>query len=119
VSVPRAEIGGAAAGGAGGRRVACREPNRPLRGRRLPCRAVRRSPCSPSPPASPPRRSAHYGGVEAIRKLAADLKPEGKERLRVVSFGDEIGLGRADFNDPKARARFRAWLKEVTPPPVP
>jgi hypothetical protein len=57
------------------------------------------------------RVAAHYGTIDAIRKLAAGMKPEDKERLRVISFGDEIGLGRINFTDPKLQAKFRDWLK--------
>ena len=55
--------------------------------------------------------AAHYGSPDEIRKLAAAMKPEDKQRLNVVSFGDEIGLGRIDYADPKNQAKFAAWLK--------
>ncbi|HZT83755.1 MAG TPA: hypothetical protein VFA26_26225, partial [Gemmataceae bacterium] len=52
---------------------------------------------------------AHVFGPDAIRKFAATLKD--RDRLRVLSFGDEISLGEINFKDPKMQARFRDWLK--------
>ena len=51
---------------------------------------------------------AHAGNPDRIRKFAESL--EDKESFRVLSFGDEIGLGRTKF-DEENNARFRAWLK--------
>lgn len=57
---------------------------------------------------------AHAGSIPAIKAYAATLKD--KNRLRVLSFGDEIGLGQINFNDPKMLEKYRAWLvqKKVT-----
>src|SRR5262249_36121870 len=52
---------------------------------------------------------AHVFGPDAIRKFAAGLKD--KDRLRVLSFGDEIALGEINFADAKMKTKFRAWLK--------
>ena len=52
---------------------------------------------------------AHVFGVPQIQKYAATLKD--KDRLRVLSFGDEIHLGEINYKDPKNQERFRAWLK--------
>lgn len=52
---------------------------------------------------------AHTFGVDNIRKFAAKLTD--KENFRVLSFGDEISLGRINFKDPKMEAKFRDWLK--------
>ncbi len=51
---------------------------------------------------------AHAGSPDAIRAFARTLKD--KDRLNVLSFGDEIGLGKIDYKDPKNVARFREWL---------
>ncbi|HVK13547.1 MAG TPA: hypothetical protein VM597_32670, partial [Gemmataceae bacterium] len=51
---------------------------------------------------------AHAGSPDAIRAFARTLKD--KDRLNVLSFGDEIGLGKIDYKDPKNVARFRDWL---------
>lgn len=51
---------------------------------------------------------AHIFGPDEIRKFAATLKD--KNRLRVLSFGDEIHLGQINYNDPKMQEKFRAWL---------
>jgi hypothetical protein len=53
----------------------------------------------------------HYGSPDAIRALAARMGPAEKERLRVVSFGDEISLGKINYADPKMQAKFRSWLQ--------
>jgi hypothetical protein len=61
------------------------------------------------------RRAAaaqHYGSPAAIRQLAAKMSKADKERLRIVSFGDEIALGTVNFRDRKLRDKFRAWLKK-------
>lgn len=52
---------------------------------------------------------AHAGDEASIKKFAASLKD--KNKLRVLSFGDEISLGRINFSDPKLQAKFRDWLK--------
>ncbi|MFQ3592795.1 MAG: hypothetical protein SNJ82_06330 [Gemmataceae bacterium] len=52
----------------------------------------------------------HYGSEDAIRALGKKLTPEEKKNSRVVSFGDEIGLGRINYADPKMNEAFRAWL---------
>jgi hypothetical protein len=49
---------------------------------------------------------ASIEGFENYAKLHTDL-----DTLRFISFGDEISLGRIDFNDPANTAKFRAWLK--------
>ncbi len=51
---------------------------------------------------------AHAGSLAEITAFAKQLKE--KDRLRVLSFGDEISLGRINFQDPKLQAKFRAWL---------
>ena len=56
--------------------------------------------------------AAHYGSLDAIRKLSDRLKGAERDRLRVISFGDEIGLGKINFKDPKNLEKFRAWLAE-------
>src|SRR3954451_19559175 len=50
-----------------------------------------------------------------IEQFAKEVKH--KERLRFVSFGDEISLGQINYADPKNQAKFRDWLraKKITP----
>jgi len=62
------------------------------------------------PQISPDIVHVHYGSEEAIRALGKKLTPEQKKKSRVVSFGDEIGLGRINFADPKMNEAFRGWL---------
>lgn len=50
---------------------------------------------------------AHAGSPQAITAFAKTLKD--KDRLRVLSFGDEIGLGKINYKDPKNIEKFRAW----------
>lgn len=52
---------------------------------------------------------AHAGTADAIKAFASTLKY--KDKLRVLSFGDEIGLGKINYADPKNLAKFREWLK--------
>ncbi len=52
---------------------------------------------------------AHAATAPEIEALAKQLKDPAD--LRVLSFGDEIGLGGVDAKDPKVAERFRAWLK--------
>jgi len=52
---------------------------------------------------------AHAGDAGAIKEFAAKLKD--KDKFRVLSFGDEIGLGAINYKDPKNQAKFRDWLK--------
>jgi len=52
---------------------------------------------------------AHAHNIPEIEAFAKGLKD--KENLRVLSFGDEIGLGNINYNDPKLQDKFRAWLK--------
>lgn len=52
---------------------------------------------------------SHHFGPDAIRKFAATVPDKSKQR--VLSFGDEIGLGTINFKDPANLAKFRAWLK--------
>ncbi len=40
------------------------------------------------------------------------MKPAEKARLRVVSFGDEISLGKINYADAKLNEKFVAWLKK-------
>ena len=49
--------------------------------------------------------------IEAVAKRLTD-----KSSFRIMSFGDEISLGRINFNDPKLQDKFRQWLvrKKVT-----
>ncbi|MFO0880426.1 MAG: beta-galactosidase trimerization domain-containing protein [Gemmataceae bacterium] len=54
--------------------------------------------------------AAHHGSVPAIRQLHASLTPAQRKALHVVSFGDEISLGKINYADPKLNATFRAWL---------
>lgn len=53
----------------------------------------------------------HHGSPEALRALHKALTPAQRERLHVVSFGDEIGLGKISYGDPKNQNLFRAWLR--------
>lgn len=53
----------------------------------------------------------HAHNEAQIRQLAERLSPEEKQRMRVVSFGDEIGLGKIDFNNPQSVEAFRGWLR--------
>lgn len=48
------------------------------------------------------------GDAKKIENLAASLKD--KDAFRVMSFGDEIGLGDVDYADPKTTAAYRVWL---------
>jgi hypothetical protein len=52
---------------------------------------------------------AHAGDAASIKAFAAKLKD--KDKFRVLSFGDEIGLGTINYKDPKNQAKFRDWLK--------
>jgi len=52
----------------------------------------------------------HLRNEDQIRKYAEDLG-EARGSFRVCSFGDEISLGRINFEDPKYLEPFRAWLK--------
>ncbi|MSR51888.1 MAG: hypothetical protein EXS09_01190 [Gemmataceae bacterium] len=52
---------------------------------------------------------AHAGSADGIKAFAKTLKD--KEKFRVLSFGDEIGLGKINYADPKNVAKFRDWLK--------
>ena len=52
----------------------------------------------------------HLRNEDQIRKYAEDLGAD-RGRFRVCSFGDEISLGRINFEDPKYIEPFRAWLK--------
>jgi hypothetical protein len=54
--------------------------------------------------------AAHHGSPDAIRTLAKMMSKDQKDRLRVISFGDEISLGKINYADPKMQAKFRAWL---------
>ncbi|MBY0229693.1 MAG: beta-galactosidase trimerization domain-containing protein [Gemmataceae bacterium] len=54
--------------------------------------------------------TAHHGTDAAVTALAKKLTDAERKNLRVVSFGDEIGLGRVNFADPAVIKRFRAWL---------
>lgn len=51
----------------------------------------------------------HVFGPDAIRKFATTLPDKSKQRF--ISFGDEIGLGTINFNDPANLTKFRGWLK--------
>lgn len=53
----------------------------------------------------------HYGTADAIKKLAETMKPDEKARVRAISFGDEIGLGQINFDDPRNNVKFIAWLR--------
>jgi hypothetical protein len=52
---------------------------------------------------------AHAHNPAEIQAYAKTLKD--KDRLRVLSFGDEISLGTINFKDAKLQEKFRAWLK--------
>ena len=52
---------------------------------------------------------AHASSIAAIEALARTTKE--RDRLSVISFGDEIGLGKINFKDPKLNEKFRDWLK--------
>jgi hypothetical protein len=62
------------------------------------------------PQVKPAGLYAHAPGKAEIEALAKQLKQP--QDLRVVSFGDEIGLGGVDPKDPKVQQRFRTWLKD-------
>jgi hypothetical protein len=64
------------------------------------------------PALRPDHVAQHHGTAQAIHQLAKSLKPEDRERLHVVSFGDEIGLGTIDFKAPANQAKFQAWLRQ-------
>lgn len=51
----------------------------------------------------------HIASVEGFEKFAKE-HPNLK-KLRFVSFGDEISLGRINFKDPENTNKFRTWLK--------
>jgi hypothetical protein len=51
---------------------------------------------------------AHVFGLDAIRKFAA----ASKKKYHIISFGDEIGLGRVSVKDPQVKAKFKQWLSE-------
>lgn len=53
----------------------------------------------------------HFGSPQAIDGLAKSMKPGDKEKLRVVSFGDEISLGKINYGDKALNARFVEWAK--------
>src|SRR5262249_13954233 len=52
---------------------------------------------------------AHTHTPAEIQAFVKTLKD--KEKLRVLSFGDEIGLGQINFKASKLQPKFRAWLK--------
>lgn len=53
----------------------------------------------------------HLRNADQIRKFADALGPD-RGTFRVCSFGDEISLGRINYDDPKYIEPFRAWLKK-------
>jgi hypothetical protein len=53
---------------------------------------------------------AHTHNAAEMEAFAKQLKD--KANLRVLSLGDEIGLGGIDLKDPKVQTKFRAWLKD-------
>ena len=53
----------------------------------------------------------HTHSIPAIKKYAETRIPD-KKRFRVLSFGDEIHIGRINFKDPKLQEEFVAWLKQ-------
>lgn len=52
---------------------------------------------------------AHAPGIAEIQ--AAAKNTPNKEKMRIISFGDEISLGTINYKDPKLNDKFRAWLK--------
>jgi len=50
----------------------------------------------------------HAGNPKAIEKHAEKIPDRSK--FRVLSFGDEISLGRIQYDDPEMQQRFRTWL---------
>lgn len=50
----------------------------------------------------------HIASIEGFENYAKQVPDLSK--LRFISFGDEISLGRIDFNDPANTAKFRTWL---------
>jgi hypothetical protein len=56
------------------------------------------------------RHFAHAPDAKAVDRLAARLTE--KERLLIVSFGDEISLGDLRKTGPAEEADFRRWLEE-------
>jgi hypothetical protein len=61
------------------------------------------------PQVKPAGLHAHSHNAAEIEAFAKQLKNPAE--LRVLSFGDEIGLGGVDAKDPKVLERFRGWLK--------
>lgn len=55
---------------------------------------------------------AHAHNIKEIEAFASKLTAEQKDKLRVLSFGDEISLGSINYKDPKNTEKFRAWLKK-------
>lgn len=55
---------------------------------------------------------AHHGSEAAIQTLAKRLSAAERQSARVISFGDEIGLGKIDYKLPANTAKFREWLKK-------
>ena len=53
----------------------------------------------------------HCPNEKSIKAYAAKLGPK-KANFRVMSFGDEIHLGKINYKDPGNIAGFRAWLKK-------
>ncbi len=53
---------------------------------------------------------SHLHNEQQIRAFAE--KRSDTSTLRFVSFGDEISLGRINFNDPANLEKYRAWLKQ-------
>jgi len=64
------------------------------------------------PALRPDHVAQHHGSLAAIRQLSEKLKGPERDRLRVVSFGDEIGLGKIDFKAAANQAKFRDWLRQ-------
>lgn len=52
---------------------------------------------------------AHAHSIAEIQALAK--RTPDKDKMRVISFGDEISLGRINYKDPKLNEKFRAWIK--------
>jgi hypothetical protein len=50
----------------------------------------------------------HAHNPKEIENTAKTIKD--KSKFRIMSFGDEIGLGTIDYKDAKLQDKFRAWL---------
>lgn len=54
----------------------------------------------------------HTHSRSELESFVKTLSAEEKKNFRILSFGDEIHVGRIAYNDPKYVEPFRAWLKK-------